>query len=129
MEKIEHENYSLDVNVDKNRVYFKLIGNIPSVDSIPKFEADWNIVLDEMGLTKGFTILGDLREVEPLPQDVQDLQTKVQTTIMQKGCKKVAQVAAMATVVEVNKFSEGSGLKEILRGFSLVNSAERWLEK
>jgi len=129
MSKIEHKNYSLDVNVDKNRVYFKLIGDIPSIDTIPNFEADWNKVLDEMGLMKGFTILGDLREVQPMLQEVQDLQTKVQTTIMQKGCRKVAQVAEMASVVEVNKFSEKSGLKEILRGFSLVNSAELWLDK
>lgn len=126
---IEHKHYSLNVNTIKNRVYFKLMGDIPSVDTIPNFETDWNKVLDEMGLMKGFTILGDLREVKPMPQEVQNLQTKVQTTIMQKGCRKVAQVAAMATVVEVNKFSEKSGLKEILRGFSLVNSAERWLDK
>ncbi|MHA1968055.1 MAG: hypothetical protein ACW964_09650 [Candidatus Hodarchaeales archaeon] len=129
MSKIEHEHYSLDVNTEKNRVYFKLIGNIPSVDAIPDFESDWMKVLDEMGLQKGFTILGDLRKVEPLPQDVQDLQTKVQTTIMQKGCSKVAQIAPIAVVVEVNKFSEGSGLKEILRGFSLVSSGERWLDR
>jgi hypothetical protein len=129
MSKIEHDHYTLEVNTEKNRVYFKLLGDIPSVDAIPEFESDWNKVLDEMGLQKGFSILGDLRKVEPMPQDVQDLQTKVQGTIMQKGCKKVAQIAPIAVVVEVNKFSEKSGLKEILRGFSLVSSGERWLDR
>ncbi len=129
MNKIEHKHYSLDVNTEKNRVYFTLIGDIPSVGAIPDFESDWNKVLDDTELQKGFTILGDLRGVKPMPQDVQDLNSKVQGTIMQKGCSRVAQIAPIDVVVEVNKFSEKSGLKEILRGFSLVNSGERWLDR
>lgn len=61
MRKINNKHYSLEVDPVKNRVYFKLIGHVPSVDAIPDFESDWMKVLDEMGLTKGFTILGDQR--------------------------------------------------------------------
>jgi hypothetical protein len=129
LKTIKHKHYTLEVDPKKNRVYFGLSGHVSSVDAIPDFESDWMKVLDEMGLKDGFTILGDQRKLEPMPQDVQDLQTKVQTIIMQKGCRKVAQLADVATTIEVNNLSRKSGLKDILRGFVLQTSAENWLDE
>ena len=127
MFKIEADHYILEADKEKNQVYFKLFGDIPSVNEISKFESDWMSTIDN--LQKGFTILADLRQMKPLPPDVAQLNQEIQGKLMQKGCKKVAQVATIDVVVEVNKMADKSGLKEILRGFSLTSTAERWLAK
>ena len=118
--------YSLEVDKEKNRVYFGLFGEIPSVNEIPNFESDWMSTVAQF--KNGFTILANLREMKPLPSDVSKLNQEIQGKLMQKGCKKVAQVASIGVIVEVNKMAEESGLKDILRGFSLTKSAEIWLD-
>lgn len=125
--KIKADHYVLEADKEKNQVYFKLFGDIPSVNEISRFESDWMSTIDN--LQKGFTILADLREMKPLPPDVAQLNQEIQGQLMQRGCKKVAQVASLDVVVEVNKMAEKNGLKEILRGFSLTSTVERWLAK
>jgi len=50
--------YSLEYNKDKNRIYFTMTGDIPSVEVVANFEKDWHLTVEEA--RKGFTILGDL---------------------------------------------------------------------
>jgi len=124
---LKKDYYSLEVDEGKNRIYFSLFGEIPSVDAIPDFESDWMSTVAPF--KNGFTILANLKEMKPLPSDVSELNQKVQVKLMQQGCKKVAQVASIDIVVQVNKMAVESGLKDILRGFSLARTAEMWLDK
>ena len=117
--------YSLEVDVPKNRIYFSINGYTPSVKEIPYFEQDWKETVKEV--KSGFTILGDLMTMQPHPPDVEELNKKVQAWLMSKGCRKVAQLAPMEARIQVNKFSEESGLGEVLRAFHLKKNAEIWL--
>lgn len=70
-----NEYYSLEANKEKNRIYFSIMGQAPSVASIPRFEEDWHDTVAEV--QSGFTILGDLRSMKPHLKDVEDLNVKV----------------------------------------------------
>jgi hypothetical protein len=119
--------YSLEPDKEKNRIYFSIMGQAPSTSAIPSFEQDWKDVVGEV--QSGFTILGDLMEMKPHVKDVEDLNVKVQGWLMQNGCKKVAQLAPLEAMANVNEFSEKSGLKEILRAFNSKKVAEMWLDR
>ena len=118
--------YQVEAAPDKNRIYFKLSGQIPSVAAVPNFEQDWKDVVAEV--KPGFTILGDFLEAGQFLPDVEALNTKVQGWLMQNGCRKVAQLAPLSVIAQVNEFSEKSELREILRGFNFMRSAEMWLD-
>ena len=50
--------YSVDLDTEKNRIYFSMTGDVPSVDVVSNFESDWKETV--AGAKPGFTILGDL---------------------------------------------------------------------
>ncbi|TKJ24245.1 MAG: hypothetical protein CEE43_00750 [Promethearchaeota archaeon Loki_b32] len=119
--------YSVEADQEINRVHFVMQGEIPEVEAVTNFEADWHTTVGE--LKPGFTILGDLSKCAPLPEDVEALNQKVQGWIMQQGCSKVAQLVGDLTVMsQVNAFAERSGMKNILRAFNIRRTAEMWLD-
>ncbi len=102
-------------------------GNIPDVNSVGNFESDWGTTVGE--LRSGFTIIGDLSNCAPLPEDVESLNQKVQGWIMQQGCSNVAQLVGNLNVMsQVNAFAERSGMRDILRAFNIRRTAEMWLD-
>ena len=121
-----NEYYSLEGSQEKNRIYFKIMGQAPNAAAIPNFEQDWKDTVAEV--KTGFTILGDLMEMKPHVKDVEDLNVKIQGWLMQNGCRRVAQLAPLDAMANVNEFSEKSGLREILRAFNFERSAEMWLD-
>lgn len=121
-----NEYYSLEGAQEKNRIYFKIMGQAPNVAAIPNFEQDWKDTVAEV--KTGFTILGNLMEMKPHVKDVEDLNVKIQGWLMQNGCRRVAQLAPLDAMANVNEFSEKSGLREILRAFNFERSAEMWLD-
>lgn len=119
--------YSVEADQEKNRVNFLMQGAIPDVETISNFESDWHTTVGEVN--SGFTIIGDLSKCDPLPEDVEALNQKVQGWIMQQGCDKVAQLVGNLNVMsQVNAFAEKSGMRDILRAFNIRRTAEMWLD-
>jgi len=122
-----NEYYHLEANKEKNRIYFSMTGSIPNVDVIPDFLQDWKDMVAEV--QQGFTILGDLSKLNPLPKDVDKLNEETQAWLMQNGCGKVAQlVGDIGVMAQVNDFAERSGMRSILRAFNFHKTAEIWLD-
>ena len=122
-----NEYYSLEANIEKNRINFSLQGAIPNVDAIKDFFPDWKTTVGE--IKEEFTILADLSKCDPLPEDVDKLNMETQRWIMSQGCKKVAQLVGDINLMsQVNAFAEKSGMREILRAFFYVKGAEIWLD-
>ena len=118
--------YSLEVNKEKNRIYFSMKGDI-AIQDVPNFETDWKTTVAEVN--KGFTILGDLSKCGVLNPDFEALNTKVQGWLMQNGCGKVAQLVGNLDVMsQVNAFAEKSGMRDVLRAFNFAKGAEIWLD-
>ena len=119
--------YSVEADLEKNRVNFVMEGTIPDVEAVRNFESDWHTTVGE--LKTGFTILGDLSRCSPLPDDVEALNTKIQGWLMGQGCRKVAQLVGDLNVMsQVNAFAEKSGMKDILRAFNITRTAVMWLD-
>ncbi len=117
--------YSLEADTQRSRIYFSIMGKTPNVAAIPNFWDDWKATIAELG--PEWTLLGDLLEMKPHPPDVEQLNVDVQGYLMQNGCKKVAQLAPLETMAQVNEFSAKSGLKDIMRAFNSKKVAEMWL--
>jgi len=127
MVKRGNQYYSVEADKEKNRVNFSMTGSIPDVAAVSSFESDWHSTVGE--LNSGFTIIGDLSKCDPLPPDVEALNTKVQGWIMGQGCSKVAQlVGDLNTMSQVNAFAEKSGMRDILRAFNIERTAVMWLD-
>ena len=118
--------YGLEYNNEKNRIYFSMTGDVPSVNVVSNFEGDWKLTVAE---TKpGFTILGDLSKSGKLGSEFEALNTKVQGWLMGQGCRRVAQLIGDLNVMsQVNAFAEKSGMRNVLRAFNFEKTAEMWL--
>jgi len=119
--------YELEYDSIKNRVYYKMKGLWESVAVVPNFEQDWRNIVKKT--RDDWTILGDLRTLQPMPDDVTALNGSVQQYLMTKGLRKVAQVAKVAVAGSINAMARKSGLKEVLWAFYDNPTAEIWLNK
>jgi len=129
MEEIAKNNfYELSVNNSKNRVHFKIKGTWTSVADVPNFMDDWRKTVSN--LKQGFTIEGDLTEMQPFPSDCEKLNTEAQVYVMQNGCRRVAQIASNSLIVmQINNLSDDSGMMSILKAFDNFPDAEKWLDE
>ncbi len=125
MLKVTHEYYELEYNAEKNRIYFLCRGAWTSRAVAPDFMEDWKSVMQECD--SDWTILGDLREITELSPDAQDWHSEVQAVIMDRGVRKVAQVAPVEVAGKVRSFSRDSGMKKVLWAFTNPEEAESWL--
>ncbi|UYP48626.1 hypothetical protein NEF87_004911 [Candidatus Lokiarchaeum ossiferum] len=127
MVKRGNEYYTWEASLEKNRAYLTCMGSVPSVDAIPNFESDCKKTANE--LKTGWSVLGNfLNQEGKLPPDVEKIHSKAQQYCMTHGCIAAAQVAPIEVIVQINKFSKESGMKEVLKGFHTVNAAESWLD-
>ncbi|MHA2295042.1 MAG: hypothetical protein ACXADA_03450 [Candidatus Hodarchaeales archaeon] len=124
---VKNEYYEIEYDQVKNRVYFKIKGFWESVDVVPNFEKDWMNTI--VNAKNGFTICADLLDMKPFPKDVEQLNAQVQQKLMEKGLRKVGQVAPVVVAGQVNNLSRKSGLRDVLRAFYTLEQAEYWLDK
>ncbi len=121
-----NEFYSVEYDKEKNRIYFSMTGDVPSVNVVSNFESDWKSTVSES--KQGFTILGDLSKSGKLSPEFEALNTKVQGWLMEQGCRKVAQLIGDLNVMsQVNAFADKSGMRNVLRAFNFEKTAEIWL--
>lgn len=123
---IKNNYYEINLDNEKNQIYFKVKGFWPSLDAVPNFEEDWMKI--GRSAKKGFTIIADLLDMEPFPNDVDDLNTQVQGKLMGMGVRKVAQVASVEVAGAVNQMAKKGGIRHILRAFYDVPTAKKWLD-
>ncbi len=123
---VKTDYYALDYDAGKNRIYFHCFGRWSSRSVAPDFLKDWQKVMAQC--KPGWSILGDLRKVEELSDDAQQWHVEVQQAILDRGVRKVAQVAPFEVAGTVRKFSQESGLQKVLWAFMDIASAELWLD-
>lgn len=120
--------YELRYCNSKNRVYWTMRGQWPSMSAVPDFDKDWDRT--QALTSKGFTIFGDLSKLGVMPNDVKLAQDERQRKLLQAGCSKVACIAEnFLTKISLNTALERSGMIKILRYFLTPVSAESWLDE
>jgi len=124
----ENEYYELSFDAIKNRVLWTMKGFWDSMDVAPDFFRDWDKVMKS--IKEGFTVLADLSEVKTWPEDVYEVNMKVQKRLMEKGCKKVAVIIQSVIVkFQIKQATELAGMLGIIRMSEDTEDARTWLEE
>jgi len=121
--------YDLSYDRAKNQINWKVKGFWKSAQEVPDMEKHWDSIFAQ-AKKPGYNILGDVTEMKPPPQDVQDLHQKVQAKIVQLGVHKLAVIVGSAlTDMTVKHIGKKSGLTQMTRNFADKASGQAWLNE
>jgi uncharacterized protein (UPF0147 family) len=121
----ENEQYSLKVDITKNRAFLKINGFWRNKEDIPGYLQDWDEAVKK--LSKGFTLLTDATQMTIHPGDVRDVHSKAQEKIVKAGVQKVAELhSANVAVMQLNSVSNESGMPK--KNFNEKEEALKWLD-
>jgi hypothetical protein len=124
-----NEYYDLSYDSAKNQINWKVKGFWNSAKVVPNMEKDWDATLAQAE-KPGFNILADLTMMVTPPEDVVSLHMKVQTKLINAGAKKVAAVSkSVVTWMAVKDISKVSGMKQKMKEFNDLVSAQAWLDE
>ncbi|WKV13260.1 hypothetical protein [Marivirga harenae] len=121
----KNEQYSLKVDITKNRAFLKINGFWRNKEDIPGYLQDWNEAINK--LSKGFTLLTDATDMTIHPGDVRDVHSKAQEKIVKAGVKKVAELhGENVASMQLDGVSNESGMPK--KNFNDRTKAESWLD-
>ena len=126
MEEIEkNEYYHINVDKSKNRIYLKVIGFWESPNVVPNYITD--LEKASKALSRGFTIIADLRDMKTPPQELRSVHEKAQEVLVQAGLDRTAEILSSALLASATEmYAEKSWMKK--REFSSIKEAEEWLD-
>jgi hypothetical protein len=121
----ENKQYSLEVDITKNRAFLKIKGFWRNQEDIPGYLQDWDEAISK--LSKDFTLFTDATEMTIHPSDVRDVHSKAQGKIIKAGVKKVAELhSENVAVMQLNSVSDESGMPK--KNFNDKEEAIKWLD-
>jgi len=122
----ENEQYSLKVDITKNRAFLKINGFWRNKEDIPAYLNDWDETINK--LSSDFTLLTDATEMAIHPGDVRDVHSKAQEKIVKAGVKKVAELhTENVAVMQLDSVSNESGMPK--KNFNHKEEAIEWLDQ
>ncbi|RUA31869.1 MAG: hypothetical protein DSY77_12410 [Bacteroidetes bacterium] len=120
-----NEQYSLKVDITRNRAFLKINGFWRNKEDIPGYLQDWDEAIYK--LSKGFTLLTDATEMTIHPGDVRDVHSKAQEKIIKAGVKKVAELhSENVSIMQLDGVSRESGMPK--KNFNNKEEALKWLD-
>jgi|WetSurMetagenome_2_1015567.scaffolds.fasta_scaffold107452_2 hypothetical protein len=126
MEIAKTDKYSIEVNKAKNRIYLKIVGFWERKEEVPNYLSDWQRAIKEV--TKGFTILSDLKEmITPMPE-VAELHQNTQVLLVKAGLRKTAELVPSKPIEQstLKRYAKTSGMRK--ENFEDRIVAEVWLD-
>ncbi|WMN12162.1 hypothetical protein QYS49_32650 [Marivirga salinae] len=121
----ENKQYSLKVDITKNRAFLKINGFWRNKEDIPGYLQDWDEAIKK--LSKGFTLLTDATEMTIHPGDVRDVHSKAQEKIIKAEVKKVAELHSKnVSIMQLDGVSRNSGMPK--KNFNDKEEALKWLD-
>lgn len=121
----ENSQYSLKVDITKNRAFLKINGFWRNKEDIPGYLQDWDEAISK--LSNGFTLLTDATEMTIHPGDVRDVHSKAQEKIINGGVKKVAELHQQNVAsMQLDGVSNKSGMPK--KNFKDKEEALKWLD-
>ncbi|WNB17939.1 hypothetical protein [Marivirga arenosa] len=122
----ENKQYSIKVDVSKNRAYLKIIGFWRNKEDIPGYLNDWDKAIGK--LKTGFTLLTDATEMKIHPGDVRDVHSKAQKKVIDAGIRKVAELHnSGGQEMQLDSVSKETGMPK--KNFDNEEDANKWLDE
>jgi hypothetical protein len=121
----ENEQYSLKVDITKNRAFLRINGFWRNKEDIPAYLQDWDEAINK--LSEGFTLFTDVRKMAIHPGDVRDVHSKAQEKIIKAGVRKVAELHdENVALMQLDSVSSESGMPK--KNFNNKEEALKWLD-
>ncbi|MCP4605724.1 MAG: hypothetical protein GY847_35255 [Proteobacteria bacterium] len=122
----QNEYYKIEINEDKNRVYFRIQGFWKSPAVVPNFLNDWETTIG--CLKPGFTIVSDLTEMKPPAVSLSNIHEQAQCMLVAAGLSKTAEIISETVLLELQlkRYAGKSSMKK--KEFSVLEEAEAWLD-
>lgn len=119
--------YSLEVDIQKNRVYFCIRGHWNKDTQLDSFLADWKEAISY--LQPNFTIISDVRTMLPHALAVEKIHEETQKYLIQNGLFKVAEVVAVNDIANLQSGRIAERSKLPMNKFHSFEEAENYLDK
>ncbi len=119
--------YSLEINIEKNRIYFCILGHWNKNISYETYIADWEEAISY--LQPNFTVISDIRSMSPHSVAVEKLHEKAQKYIVEKGLFKVAEVFPVNNITELQASRIAGKTNLPVNKFGSFEEAERYLDQ
>jgi hypothetical protein len=119
--------YSIIIDPDKNRMYFKPQGFWESPEAVPNYNAD--LTRATKGLKRGFTILTDLLDMKAIKPEMKIVHENAQKLLVEAGLSKTAELLPESVVMDMQlgKIAGTAGMNR--QPFKSKTEAEAWLDK
>jgi len=122
----ENKQYSLKLDITKNRAFLKIRGFWRNKEDIPAYLKDWDEAINK--LTPGFTLLTDATEMVIHPGDVRDVHSKAQKKVIDAGIRKVAELHnSGGQEMQLDSVSKETGMPK--KNFDNEEDAIKWLDE
>lgn len=123
---IENQDYTLEVNTLKNRIYFKVRGTLKS-ENVPYFAAHWKKAVEKV--EPNFTVLVDCRIMQIQEKKMEKIHEEVQKYLIENKLLQIAQVVAMNDIADLqfNHIVERSEVP--IKKFKSIEVAEIYLNE
>ena len=123
---VERELYRIEVDPDKNRMYYAASGFWRDPADFPGYFEDYGKAV--AAVRPGFTVLTDVREFKAPAQSLKAMFDEQQRILSKAGLKKVAEVFSENVIVKLSldNIAKHSGMPK--RDFTDIAEAEAWLD-
>ncbi len=119
--------YEVAVDKAKNRFYLMIKGRWERTAQVPKYLADVDKGIRQM--SRGFTTLAELTQMEPPSPEVASLHEGVQKRVLALGGSKTAEVVPPEALTRAVLDKMRSESKLSTRQFGSTAEAEAWLDE
>lgn len=119
--------YSLEIDIEKNRVYFCVYGHWDKTTKLDSFLEDWKRATSH--LQPNFTILSDVRTMLPHSLAVEKVHEETQKYLIKNGLFKVAEIVPVNDIANLQsgRVAERSNLP--IYKFNCFEEAEKYLDE
>ena len=119
--------YSLEVDIEKNRVYFCIRGHWDKNTPLENYLDEWEKTIS--CLQPNFTIISDIHTMLPHALVVEKVHEQVQKFLIEKGLYKVAEVASINDIADLQASRVAQRSKLPVNKFSTFEEAEKYLDR
>ena len=123
----KREQYQIEVDSDKNRMYYTMRGFWNSPADFPDYSNDCDKGV--AAVKPGFTLLVDIRDFKTPSLSVKPMFEERQRILKNAGLKKVAEVFSHDVIAQMSldSVARRSGMQK--RNFTDMAEAEAWLDE
>ena len=123
----QNEYYSISYLPEKNRIYYKVTGYWDSTEVVPEYLTHIKEVLKHV--KRGYTMLVEVADLVPHPDDVETLRKQAQRMAVEAGMLVAAEIVPNDILSDIQMDNMTGQTSFTVGKFGSYADAETWLDK